>query len=585
MDYLLKANGLVVLLFLFYFIFLKNETFFRSIRNYFIIGLLIVLAIPLIEIPIYVEAVTSQIDLLNYNEISSESISIKTIDWTQMLGVIYLLGVTFFSLKFLTQLSSLGILVSKHKMVKQGKLYFIETSKNIAPFSFFNIIIYNKSQFTLDELKHVINHEKAHAKQWHSIDTILTHLLLITFWFNPFVWLYKKAVQQNLEFLADAFALKLAENEKQYQLTLLKTCSTSFCTEITNNFYKSLIKKRILMLHKNRSKNKNQWKYAILLPLLIAFVSTFNTKIIAQGKKLVEIAEVNTINVDLIIDKDSSDDKLKKETIFFKKEFDIKLSFKGIKRNDNDEITTIKIDAKGKNLKATFENSGTEPIKPIKISYNSDENSISIGNLSKIHKSHYAYKIHKKGDNEFKGKPNKDSNYVFISSDGKTKTWKSKGDKSKNIELKVINKKGDKENVWIHKKDEDNTIKVEVISSKEGAHTINVIHEGEDIEFTSEQEIEIIEEDNASENVYIIKTDGNKLKKHKISKKENIVFVSSENETPLVFLDGKEITNEELKKIDADSIAKMEVLKGENAIEKYGKKAKDGVILITTKKE
>ena len=216
MDYLLKANGLVVLLFLFYFIFLKNETFFRSIRNYFIIGLLIVLAIPLIEIPIYVEAVTSQIDLLNYNEISSESISIKTIDWTQMLGVIYLLGVTFFSLKFLTQLSSLGILVSKHKMVKQGKLYFIETSKNIAPFSFFNIIIYNKSQFTLDELKHVINHEKTHAKQWHSIDTILTHLLLITFWFNPFVWLYKKAVQQNLEFLADAYALKLAENEKQY---------------------------------------------------------------------------------------------------------------------------------------------------------------------------------------------------------------------------------------------------------------------------------------------------------------------------------------------------------------------------------
>jgi len=555
MDYLLKANGLVVLLFLFYFIFLKNETFFRSIRNYFIIGLLIVLAIPLIEIPIYVEAVTSQIDLLNYNEISSESISIKTIDWTQMLGVIYLLGVTFFSLKFLTQLSSLGILVSKHKMVKQGKLYFIETSKNIAPFSFFNIIIYNKSQFTLDELKHVINHEKTHAKQWHSIDTILTHLLLITFWFNPFVWLYKKAVQQNLEFLADAYALKLAENEKQYQLTLLKTCSNSFCTEITNNFYKSLIKKRILMLHKNRSKNKNQWKYAILLPLLIAFVSTFNTKIIAQGKKLVEIAEVDTINVDLIIDKDSSDDKLKKETIFFKKEFDIKLSFKGIKRNDNDEITTIKIDAKGKNLKATFENSGTEPIKPIKISYNSDENSISIGNLSKIHKSHYAYKIHKKGD------------------------------KSKNIELKVINKKGDKENVWIHKKDEDNTIKVEVISSKEGEHIINVIHEGEDIEFTSEQEIEIIEEDNTSKNVFIIKTDGNKLKKHKISKKENIVFVSSENETPLVFLDGKEITNEELKKIDADSIAKMEVLKGENAIEKYGKKAKDGVILITTKKE
>ena len=41
MDYLLKASGLVIIFFVFYYLFLRNETFFKSIRIYFLIGLII----------------------------------------------------------------------------------------------------------------------------------------------------------------------------------------------------------------------------------------------------------------------------------------------------------------------------------------------------------------------------------------------------------------------------------------------------------------------------------------------------------------------------------------------------------------
>ncbi|WP_457618496.1 M56 family metallopeptidase [Lutibacter sp.] len=350
MEYLLKANGIVVILLLFYYTFLKNETFFKSIRSYFIVGLLAVLIIPLIEIPIYVKTVISQINLTDFAKISTSEVATYSIDWQQIIFILYAVGVVFFSLKFLVQLISLGLLISKHPIVKHENYYFIETLKNVLPFSFFNIIVYNKNQFSINELQHIINHEKAHVQQWHSIDVILSHLLVITLWFNPFVWLYKKAAQQNLEFLADSYALELTDNQKLYQLTLLKTSGANYYTEITNSFYNSLLKKRIIMLHKNRSTTKSKWKYALLLPILVLFIVTFNTKVIAQEKKLLETEQLTNLKIELIIDKNSTDENLNEEASFFKKEFDIALTFKGIKRNNNGEITAIKIDAKGNNL-------------------------------------------------------------------------------------------------------------------------------------------------------------------------------------------------------------------------------------------
>jgi len=582
MVYLLKASGIVIILFLFYDIFLKNETFFKSIRSYFLVGLLIVISIPLIEIPIYVEQVSSQLNLLNYQEITINSqIEKSPFDWRFFITLIYLLGVTFFSLKFIIQLISLAILLSKHPFIKQDGYYYVETSKKSSPFSFFNIIIYNKSQFTSEELNQIMNHEKTHVSHWHSFDTILTHLLVITLWFNPFVWLYKKAVLQNLEFIADSLALKITSNQKLYQLTLLKTCGANYCTEITNNFYNSFIKKRIIMLHKNQSKNKNQWKYALLLPLLIAFVATFNTKTIAQEKKGWEI-KISTI--DLIIDKNSTDESLKKESDFFKKEQGIELTFKGIKRNSTNEITAIKIEAKGKDIKATFENNGNEAIKPIKISYELESNKFSIGNVSKKDKMSI-HEIHKLANTYYSENTNDKGNKYTVTATYFDDDSEFKIDSIENIEVKEIIINGKKENVWIEKqkKGSGENINIEII--KEGDSINKKLHKIKEIHIDSDtdDDIKVIEEN--GDNDFILKTDSKKVYKYIFSKKGNTIFLNSEQKNALYFVDGKEITFEEMKKISPDDIEKIEVLKGKTATEKYGEKAKNGVILITTKKE
>jgi len=256
----------------------------------------------------------------------------------------------------------------------------------------------------------------------------------------------------------------------------------------------------------------------------------------------------------------------------------LSLSFKGIKRNAKNEITAIKIEAKGNNVKANFANSGTEPVQPIKITYDSDNNSISIGNLSKINKEHYSYTIHEDQNVDVKVKPHKDGNFVFVTSDGETNTRTSKSTDNIIHKNKIIIKEGgDKEHVWVHKNDDN--VNVEIIEIIEGSDdaskNVFIIKKDGDQTFK-------IKEDNASENVFIIEKDHEGAIEKKVLKTS---FISSDStEKPLIILDGKEISMEEMEKISPDNIENITVLKGDSATKKYGEKGKNGVIQITKKK-
>lgn len=563
MDYLYKSSLLVIILVGFYYFFLRNETFFKSIRTYFIGGLFIATLLPLIEIPIYVEAVAQEIEGYYITETSSEVATTKSIDWVKLLVSVYLLGVVFLLFKLAFQFASLFFFFRKNDIQKNGSYRFVKTKQNIAPFSFFNTIVYNPDHFSEEELNLIVEHELAHAQQLHSIDTILTQLLVILLWFNPFAWLLKKAVQQNLEFLADAQVSTSIKNEKLYKLTLLKTCTNNLCTDISNNFYNSIIKNRIIMLQKNPSRKSNQLKYALLIPILAVFLFTFNTKTIAQEKE--KEIEINIVKVELIVDKNTTDETLDSEVKTFNDEFGVKLSFKGVKRNSDGEITGIKISAKSKSGSTSYDTSGDEPIKPIKISYDSDSNNLNISNLSKVHKSHYSYKVKDKGEN-----------VIIIKEDGDNMSWTTKKGKGKKV---IID--GDDENVWIEKDGEKKIVIREVKKGDGEEHEIIVKEMGE---HENNVVVEITSDEDGEENVFIIKSDGDS-KDVNIKKKGNFVFFSDSDEQPLYIIDGKESNQKAMKDLDPNQIKSMNILKGDSAEKKYGDKAKHGVIEITTKKE
>ena len=160
--------------------------------------------------------------------------------------------------------------------------------RDIAPFSFFNYIVFNSSLYSQEELESILLHEKIHSQEKHSIDVLVAKLFTIVFWFNPLIWLYQKAIIQNLEYIADSKAIQNIEDKKCYQMALLKVVSHQNCLPITNHFYQSLIKKRIVMLQKSKSKRRGIAKYLVVIPVVVLSMTVFSTTIVAQEVKKIE---------------------------------------------------------------------------------------------------------------------------------------------------------------------------------------------------------------------------------------------------------------------------------------------------------
>lgn len=420
MEYLLKASAVVAIFYICYKLFLQRETFFQSNRWFLLSGIVVALTIPFIVIPIYVTKEAPA--LLNTIFYTGEPVPITnttTLSLYDLLPYIYVLGVVILTVKFFIEFGSLAKLMIGTKKERKHPFNHIVTNQNVSPFSFFNWIVYNPKQFNEDELKQVIIHERVHASQLHSLDIILIQLASIIFWFNPIIWLYKKDVQQNLEFIADRVTQEVIACSKSYQHLLLKTSVPNYQLVLANNFYNSLIKKRIVMLQKQKSSKKNQWKLLFVLPLIAIFLFSFNTKEIVTynkaeaSKEVTEKAMPENIET-IIIDKNTSNDELKEISKKYE-EKGIHLKFKGIKRNNAGEITSIDISAKTENSKVSYNTSEDEGIKPIKITIDTENNKISVG-TNEGHAIHFSddvtmsyvvsgknTKIHKskKGDNVF----------------------------------------------------------------------------------------------------------------------------------------------------------------------------------------
>jgi len=562
MEYLLKSTAILTIFYLFYKIFLQNETFFTAIRTYFLIGIISSLLLPTMVITKYVEASPIKFPAgMTFTENSSLA-AIDTINWFQILLIVYILGVLFFAIRFLAQLSSLIWFLFTHSKLKRGNYILVETTKNIAPFSFFNYIVYCRSNFDEKELEQIFAHEKVHAKQLHSIDIILVQCIAILNWFNPFIWLYHKEMQKNLEFAADEFAQNITPEKKNYQYLLLKTISPNYKMALASNFYNTLIKKRINMLHKNRSNRNNKIKFALIIPVLLAFVFTFNTEVIAQNKaEKKEVTIEKNVHV-IIISKDETESGLEKIEKDFLKE-GVTVNFKGIKRNSKGEIIAIKINMSTKTSNANYNTNSDDPIKPIKISFDSDGNSISIGN-SGVHHGGEMYFVSKDD-----GKVEK--HIVKIGGSGK-QVWVSgdgDGDAKKIHKVEIIeldsNDKGD--NIWVTKTGD--STKIKIIELHED-------HDGSSGEMS--KTVWITKDGDKTEEIIIKKLHG----EH--SKGDDMIFIDSSSENALLIIDGKEVTGTKIEDIDPSTIESIEVLKGGKAVEKYGEKANDGVILIKTKK-
>ena len=197
---------------------------------------------------------------------------------------LYWIGVIIFSLNFLLQVAILFLRAYIRPAIVDGKYRIVEMEGEHAPCSFLNNIFINPSRYDWNTYSQILLHEKVHVSEKHSLDILFAEIMLIFQWFNPFAWMYRKEMENNLEFLTDKTVLEKGEMEmSSYQMSLLKVSATHLPLSLTSNYNQSLLKKRIAMMNAKKSNLNTSWKYFFLLPMFAFFACLLNQPM-AQDK-------------------------------------------------------------------------------------------------------------------------------------------------------------------------------------------------------------------------------------------------------------------------------------------------------------
>lgn len=376
--YTLKASALLLTFFAAYHLLLKKETFFSANRGFLLAGLITSALLPLVEYTRVIWVNPKPVQQLSAAQLGYLATALKgqavqvaqpqPFNWWYVAGAVYILGIAFFMVALFTDIFKIRKMLRSKEVIQQQPYKLVDSPAVASPFSFFNYIVFNSSTLAPQELESIISHEKVHSRQKHTLDMLLSQAYCILFWFNPVAWLYKKAIAQNLEFIADAEALKQVADKTAYQKTMLRLALGTQPISITNHFYQSLIKKRIVMLNKQRSHKYSTWKYALVLPVLALFTMAFQVKTVAREKSAPQTTSSShseeSVTIQTEINKDSDKNK---ELDGLKKKFaeigvDFNVSF--IEKNDKGEITAIKVELKGEGQEQVYNVKSSDPIKP-----------------------------------------------------------------------------------------------------------------------------------------------------------------------------------------------------------------------------
>jgi hypothetical protein len=275
---LLKINVVLLLFAVAYYLILRRLTFYVLNRVFLAFGILFSSAYPFIDLTDFFQRQNPQVIAFvpKINQKATELVPSTFITqyWPWISGFFYV-GVVFMALRLLIQFVSLYRMHQKSTPGAVANYKVRILTEAVSPFSFWQTVYINPSLHKELELKTILAHENIHVKGWHSLDIILAELSVVFYWFNPGVWLMKKAVKENLEFITDEKILKKGIDRKAYQYSLLDVGSLTPSVAIVNNFNLSDLKKRIKMMNVKRSSHLTLSRYLLVLPVLLTTTLAF----------------------------------------------------------------------------------------------------------------------------------------------------------------------------------------------------------------------------------------------------------------------------------------------------------------------
>ena len=300
-NYILEANVCLLALGGFYFLVLKRENHFQLKRIYVLLAILISLSVPQFDNPFIagsglqlpedlqvtvLPSVMEGVDLTAFNSNSSLGFGLYLIlaaCLIYLVGVLVLLALLLYQLYLILKL----FILKKDERQVWEKQVIIPTDGKWPTFSFFNLLFFdNTVELSYPEKQKIVDHERAHIRQFHSVDILLIELVKAFFWVNPITWMLRRSMQNIHEFLADESVIKNSDTSA-YGTLLVKIALTQKTLSLSHHFNRSLTLKRIAIM-KAPKKKPALWKWAAVAPLVMLITLILSCHSEMTGDDLME---------------------------------------------------------------------------------------------------------------------------------------------------------------------------------------------------------------------------------------------------------------------------------------------------------
>ena len=535
LTYDLKVAVLIAVFYMFYRLMLARETFHRVNRMVLLLTAIASFVLPLCVITIH-KTVTiqqsAQVAIGNFQPAAVVDEASAMPLWQIALPILFIIGMVA------TLAHTLWSLFKIIRIIRQSELYpqadgttiCVTGNASLAPFSWMHYIVMNRSDYETQNAA-ILTHERGHIRLHHSWDLLLVDTLTALQWFNPAMWMLRSDLRAIHEYEADGEVLSQGINARQYQYLLITKAAGIGGYSLANGISHSTLKNRINMMLHTKSSRRSLLKLLALIPIVA----------IALAVNAEEVVDVRY---------DSPQKQITKK------------GKKNATINMGDNKTTLQIvetETRAETPEAPTAEGTFEPVQ---------------GDVFDVVEEMPQYPGGPQALFEFLGQnvryPKEAAKAgiqgrvivtFVVEKDGsicESKVVKSVDPSLDAEALRVINAMPN----WKPGKQNGKEVRVK--------YTVPVAFmlQGKDA--------------NVAQHESSSKDDGEVKKK--LSELVVVAYGPNKEAKPLVYVDGKEIPFEDINKVDPKTIDHMNIVKDKVAIERYGEKAKDGVILITTKK-
>ena len=281
--YDLKVAVLIAVFYMFYRLMLARETFHRVNRIVLLLTAVASYVLPLCVITIHETMTVQRTAHVAVGAWQAEAaVEQPTMSlWQIVLPILFIIGVALTLSHTLWSLFRIIRLIkhSEQHPQEDGTIICVTGNAVLSPFSWMHYIVMNRSDYETNDAA-ILAHERGHIRLHHSWDLLLVDTLTALQWFNPAMWMLRSDLRAIHEYEADGAVLSQGINARQYQYLLITKAAGIGGYSLVNGISHSTLKNRINMMLHTKSSRRSLLKLLALIPIVAVALAVNAEKVV-----------------------------------------------------------------------------------------------------------------------------------------------------------------------------------------------------------------------------------------------------------------------------------------------------------------